>query len=304
MGPRRGLVTVVAALTLLGLGGCGVKTIYNNADRVARWVASDYVDFTPEQRAWFDAEIARFMHWHRTTELPEYRRFLDRLPEVLGDGTTAAEVDALAETIFLWGERMQTQALPLLTTLSRSLTDEQVAELPARLERANREFAEDEAGLTLDEARDAWWRGFVDDFERFSGRLDDDQRAYVESASVRYLPDRVLWIVYRERWQQDLLELLQQRRSPDFAPAFRALVERRRSYYGEELRAVFDNNERLYADVTAWLLNHLDPRQQERFFERLSDYALDFAELAAAAPAEPPPPAPCLVDCAASAASP
>lgn len=304
MGPRRGLVTVVAALTLLGLGGCGVKTIYNNADRVARWVASDYVDFTPEQRAWFDAEIARFMHWHRTTELPSYRRFLESLPEVLGDGTTAAEVDALAETVFLWGERMQTQALPLLTTLSRSLTDEQVAELPARLERANREFAEDEVGLTLDEARDAWWRGFVDDFERFSGRLDDDQRAYVESASVRYLPDRVLWIAYRERWQQDLLELLQQRRSPDFAPAFRALVERRRSYYGEELRAVFDNNERLYADVTAWLLNHLGPRQQERFFERLSDYALDFAELAAAAPAEPPPPAPCLVDCAASAASP
>jgi len=304
MSPRGGRNLIVAMLVVAGLAGCGVKTVYNNADRVARWVASDYVDFTPEQRAWFDAEFARFMHWHRRSELPEYHRFLDSLPERLKDGTTAAEVDALAETVFTWGERMQDQALPMLTTLARSLTDEQVAELPERLERANREFAEDEAGLTLDEARDAWWREFVDDFERFSGRLDGEQRAYVESASVRYLPDRVLWIAYRARWQQDLLELLQRRHSPEFAPAFRALVERRRSYYGEELRAVFDNNERLYADVTAWLLNHLSSRQQDRFFERLADYALDFAELVAAAPAEPPPPSPCLVDCAASAAAP
>jgi len=304
MSPRGGRNLIVAMLVVAGLAGCGVKTVYNNADRVARWVASDYVDFTPEQRAWFDAEFARFMHWHRRSELPEYHRFLDSLPERLKDGTTAAEVDALAETVFTWGERMQDQALPMLTTLARSLTDEQVAELPERLERANREFAEDEAGLTLDEARDAWWREFVDDFERFSGRLDGEQRAYVESASVRYLPDRVLWIAYRARWQQDLLALLQERRSSEFNAAFAALVERRRSYYGEELTAVFANNERLYADVTAWLLNHLSPRQQERFFERLDDYATDFAELVAAAPAEPPPPAPCLVDCAASAALP
>ena len=65
----------------------------------------------------------------------------------------------------------------------------------------------------------------------------------------------------------------------NFAAAYRDLVERRESYYGEELTEVFDHNQQLNREVAAHVLSNLTDAQSEQFKERLLELAEDFLEL-------------------------
>ncbi|MCB1682845.1 MAG: DUF6279 family lipoprotein [Pseudomonadales bacterium] len=294
---------LICTAVLLLAGGCSVKSVYNNADRLARWSVSDYLDMDRAQRDYFDQEFAVFMHWHRTTQLPAYAGTLEALEAVTRDGTDSAEIQALFDDMFGWWEAIEQQGLPMVTELMLSLSDAQLARLPEKLAADNEELGEDEAGRSLEEIQEHWWREYTDGFSRFSGKLNSTQKAHVAAQSVHYIPQMALWTDYRRRWQADLLDLLRnEREDPEkFAAAFEALTKLRRSYYGAELTAVFAANERLARDVGVWLINNLNEKQKERFSERLLEYAGLFRELVAEAPVAPPEGGACLVRCPAAA---
>jgi hypothetical protein len=165
--------------------------------------------------------------------------------------------------------------------LLASLSDEQVGALARRLNENNEELAKEERERSLEENRAAWQKETAKRFSRFSGRLNDAQNAYLAEQSARYLPDTVLWAEYRARWQADLLKLLGLRHDRErFAAGFRELAANRERYYGTELTRVWENNEALAADATAWLINSLSPAQRERFYERLAELSTDLKNIA------------------------
>ena len=289
----------VGAVLLIFVSGCSVKMMYNNADRLARWSASDYIDMDKPQREYFDREIESFMYWHRTTQLPEYAQTLTTLEAVTADGTDVEELQSLFDSMFGWWDAIEDRILPTTTEILLSLTDEQVARLPEKLSKDNEELAEDEAGLSLNEIQEHWWREYTDGFSRFSGRLSSKQKAHVAAEAVRYIPQMELWTDYRRRWQTDLLKLVRDgREDPDkFAADFASLTKRRKEYYGAELTAIFDQNEQLARDVGVWLINSFSDKQKARFSEQMLEFAAAFEELVAEAPIQPPPGGGCLVRC-------
>ena len=284
---------------LLSTSGCSIKMLYNNADRFARWAVNDYIQMNDAQEAYFTAEVDAIHYWHRTEELPLYADYLDSLPTAFDTEVDAEDVRSVFETFYSWWDVFEEETMPFVTEMMLSLTDEQMERLPERLEKDNAELAEDEFDRSLDEVQAEWAKQYSDTMSRFSGRLTRDQKDYVSAQSVRYVPQFELWAEYRERWQTDLLKLLREKRDdPEaFAEAFVALSENRESYYGEELTAVFDANENLASEVTAWLINNLTDKQRERFYERIGEMADTFRELAAEAPDERPPGGDCLVRC-------
>jgi hypothetical protein len=288
---------VVGALLLAG--GCSVKMLYNNADRFARWAANDYIQMDDAQEAYFTSEVSAIHYWHRTSELPRYADYLDTLPAQIDDGVDEAEVQGIFDTFYGWWDVLLDRSLPMVTELLMSLSDEQVARLPERLEKDNREFSEDELDTPVDEIQEDWAREYADTMSRFSGRLTRAQKDYLAAQSVRYVPQFALWADYRQRWQQDLLRLLKNdRREPKvFRERFLALTEHREAYYGAELTAIFDANEALVREVTVWVLNHLTDEQRQRFGERVGDLADTFRELAAEVPDTVPAGGGCLATC-------
>ncbi len=286
-------------LMLLTFSGCSIKMLYNNADRLARWAANDYIQMNDAQEAYFTAEVDAIHYWHRTQELPLYAEYLDSLPARFDEELEAEDVRSVFETFYAWWEVFEEKTLPFVTEMMLSLTDEQVEGLPERLEKDNAQLSEDETDRTLDDIQAEWTKQYSDTMSRFSGRLTKEQKAYLDAQSVRYVPQFELWAEYRERWQNDLLKLLKEKRhDPEaFASAFTALSGNREAYYGEELTAVFDANEALAGEVTAWLINNLTDRQRERLYERIGEMADTFRELAAEAPEEVPAGGGCLVRC-------
>lgn len=291
---------VLVAAIAAQLAGCGVKLVYNNMDRFARWNMSDYVDMNDQQRDYFDAEVARLLYWHRTHQLPEYADLLETLPTTFSDGADLDEILWISERMFVWYEEIEVRLVPLAVEMMLSLDDEQVADLPRRLERDNEELAEEEAGLRPAELEKRWQREFSDGFSRMVGRLTREQKAYLSQQSVHYIPQYALWADYRRRWQNDVLKLIRDGREDEaaFAEAFGALVDARIPvYYGEELTAVFKKNERQYQEVTVWLLNSLTATQREKLTVRIAELAESFRELRAEAAAQAPVGPDCLVRC-------
>ena len=274
---------IACLLLVLALGsGCSVKFAYNNLDRFARWGVSDYLQMTPEQREYFNAEFAKLHRWHRQTQLPVYADFFESIPPAIADGADAAELLEMERTVQGWADLMLEQGLPMTAHILRSMTDQQVAELPERLAASNEEIAAPERHGDLSRAQAQWVDEVADTFKRFAGRLTPEQREYVVARSVGYIPERELWAEYRQRWQADLLTLLARRAdAAAFDERFYAMARNRERYYGTELAGVFAHNEDLSRDVARWLLNHLSADQRRRFDERLTELAADFRDLAA-----------------------
>ena len=290
-------VAVLLALLVLG-SGCSVKFAYNNLDRIARWGVSDYIDLNDQQRRYFDSEFAKLHYWHRTQHLTQYADLLESLPTTFGDGVDVDELIALEHTMIAWGDELEERATPMVVELMRSMSDEQVAQLPKKLEASNREIAKPEMNQSLETSQIRWRDEIADMFARFAGRLSPEQRKHLTSQSVRYLPERTLWADYRRRWQADLLALLEQRQyAARFAERYRRLAADRETYYGAELAHIVDRNETLAREVAVWLLNNMTHRQQQRLFEQLLDFAISFRELADQADGAAPRGDSCLLSC-------
>ncbi len=278
-------------ICVLGLiictSGCSVKFAYNNVDRLVRWQMSDYLDLSSDQRKLLDTQLEGLMSWHRREHLPEYAILMESLATQWSDGVSEAQIEALFQQMFVWGEEIEEQGMPTAISLMQSLTDEQVAALPARLEKSNQEFEEDELDVALAEVQEAWADDFADGLERFTGRLQKAQRDYLSLRATAYQPERVLWAEYRRRFQADLVKLLLKRNEPEFEAEFRRLAAARESYYGEEYTRVSNQNIALSREIASYVLSNLTEKQSGRLKDALLDLAQDFQELAAKAkPAE------------------
>lgn len=277
----RGVLSALLLLVLLG--GCSVKFAYNNLDRLVRWQVSDYVDLNPEQRALFKRELNDLLAWHRSAHLPQYADFARKLSMQLVDAPTVDTFDAMFVQMFAWADEVETQATPMIVDIMVSLTDEQIEDLRPRLEKSNVEFAEDEEGLELEEAQARWVEEFSDGLKTFVGRLNRQQKNYVLERAGDYRPQLILWRDYRVRFQAALLELLEERHSPEFAQRYTTLIEQRKSFYGDALTEAFAHNERLGVEISAHLFSTLTKKQTNHLVDWLNELGEDFDELAAKA---------------------
>lgn len=275
----RGLLVVL--LVVLG-SGCSVKMAYNNIDRLIRWGVNDYIDLNAAQKEVLQRELDVIHSWHRKNHLPQYAAITRDVAGKLPDGVSVVAVAELNDQFEFWFEEVEAQLTPMVIDIVSSLSDQQVSALPEKMAKRNEEWAAQESDRSLREAQLNWAEQFGDALKNFTGRLNKSQKAYLERRSLEYQPEREMWSAYRDRFQNALMALLEKRQHKlEFATAYRALIANRQDFYGDQLTAVFDNNQRLNHEVTAHILSNLTGKQLARFVDELLDLGEDFAELAA-----------------------
>ncbi|MDP6376960.1 MAG: DUF6279 family lipoprotein [Pseudomonadales bacterium] len=274
---RLWIVVLMCAIT----SGCMMKVAYNNLDRLVRWRVGDVIDFMPDQRHRFDQEFAVLWYWHRTTQLPEYASFFDELVRAVhAQPLGEVELKATFATFTRWGDRLEARSLGLSANLLRSLSDAQVATLAERI-RADRGWR-DTASDDFEGQRRAWAERIEGLIENLAGRLDKDQIDLIEDCAGRYVPEQAMWEAYIEKWQDRLVALLEQRRSPGFEEELALLISA--EAYGSPLDEAVEANEKLSREALAAILASLTSRQQVRLEKTLGNLAQDLRELAAQAP--------------------
>lgn len=293
---RLGTALVVALMC----AGCGVKTAYNNLDRLIVWAAKDFVDFDAQQTSYLKAELDVLLFWHRTTQLPLYADGLRALERDVRRGVDLETVVAMESKVKQWGESLTRASVPLAAELLYSLSDPQIIELEAGFEADNLEYLEPYEGVDGAARVALWAEEFGDAFAFMSGRLSKDQVHIIERYGERYRPDDLAWLDYRRRWQAAVVNLIRERKSYEaFELGYQDMALNRERFYGDAYRALFEHNESMYRDLTVELLRALTDKQKDRFSDRLLGIAEDFEQLVAVAKPVGPPAA-CLVTCRAA----
>jgi hypothetical protein len=205
------------------VGGCSkTEFVYRHADWfIERWT-DDLVDLGDEQGAEWRVVLDQALDLHREAELPAVIAFLGAVEKHAARGLSAPAVECLmgeAEELYRRHARLAVEvAVPLLVRLSPP----QLEHLQRRLEERNEDYREEH--LSQDAERRAARRAgrFNDRIERWTGRLEPEQQAFV-GAATRDMPELAEpWLRYREERQGELLEML---RAGAGADALRPFLE-------------------------------------------------------------------------------
>jgi hypothetical protein len=277
------LLLLLAALAIASctrLAYMNLALAYSNATHLVAWSADDYFDLSHEQKDFVHARVERAMAWHRSRELPEYRRFLASVAERSGRPFTDEEVAQAWADVRADYRRVLEHLLPDAAELLASLDERQLAHLQHRFEEDDRKFVKESTRGTPAERRAEAAKRMVGHLREWIGPLDGSQRAIVSSWAAAMPPlaeDRLADRRYR---QSETLALARTHDRERIAAGLHRLLLETDTWRRPELAARLAARERTTLHMIAQLSGTLSPAQRGHLQRRIAGYVQDITRLA------------------------
>lgn len=200
-------VGVVAILLLLS--ACSqTQFLYERADWMAlKWV-DGLVDADARQYDAWAEDFAAVLEQHRGEQLPGLLIWLDGAAAAAEVGLNEDTISCLRDQAGGLLEDHARLIVPPAVRVLEDLSPQQVDELAQSMADRNAEYRDDYLVADVRERESRRFERHLERFERWTGRLTDEQRRLVEREVLR-LPDTSgPWLEYREQQQQRLLAML------------------------------------------------------------------------------------------------
>jgi hypothetical protein len=274
---------LVASLLLQGCSA--VRLGYGNADSLARWWIDQYVDMSPEQDAFVRERLARYLAWHRKTQLPDYVSVLRQGQKFVAGQPATGDALALTDAIVRRGRTLAEQATPDIAEFLATLTPAQIERMAARLAEKNADYAK-EARLADGEGgqRKARYKRLLERAEYWFDDFGDEQKAALRRLIDGQASGSQFWYEERLRRQRewlDLARLVQRERPPrervvqllrDYSARFDLPTDPSRLAQATALR-------RASAELAVAVQAMTTPAQRAHAEHKLGDLIRDFTEL-------------------------
>jgi len=279
-------MTLVLFVALISLTGCSAnRLLYNQADTFIRWAADDYVDLTREQQVVFDQRLDGFLVWHRNEELPRYREFIITSLATLDGGVTLDEAVVISEDIDLAADRFQAQFVELLLATAEDLSNEQIQDFLAELDRNQAEYAEKRLVRDKETYYEDSAKTMTDLVKRLMGRLSREQRAEIDERSKQLMRIDGLWHDDRARWGSALRVILEAK-APGWQSEIRRLAASRSEARIPAYVAGIEHNGHVILSLLVDTVNSRTERQDRRMRQFLEGLIDDIDALTIASEAE------------------
>lgn len=264
---------------VLVLSGCGAKLFYERIDTVVGWYLGSLVSLDSTQRSSLQQWLEISLDWHRTSQLERYAAFLRDLEARLAAPLSYEDYDRARVTVESFWRDLIDGTVPRAAELLGSLSAQQVDELMVSLEEEDREESEQLAGRTPEERAEERAKRLRRGVERWTGRLDAEQRAVVAAAAGGMQPLGQAALDNRARWRAQLRTALLE--SPDDAvtAAARLLTDPEQTWT-DDYRDRRIHNRHLILRLLADLDATLSAAQRDRMRERIAELAADLESLA------------------------
>lgn len=269
----------LACLLALLVACSAMEFAYNNADSYVRWQAGRYLDLKNAQAEEFNARLAKFLAWHRSSALPQYARLAGEAGGRLERGASLADM--------VWGyDAIRQQAREGLRRAGAESGDFLDRLTPAQIEQIERRFAEDNQKFAIEwldgtpaEQRARRLKRLTHALEDWLGELSDAQRERVRQFNDAATLNGGMRDRERRRRQAEFVAMLRARESAQRLAHWAAEWDRGRD-------AAFVRANREFTDGLLAMLSDLErglsERQRALAVARLREYARDFQLLAAA----------------------
>lgn len=261
------------------LGGCSsTQFFYNRLDTIIAWYVDDYVDFTDEQEAVFEAELETLFDWHRHEELPRYVALLEQAEVALDRELDEAMLTALSDRFRDAIERLRSRALNTALRVGETLSMTQLQDFVDELDAEQAELEEELLERDDETYREDTRERLVDNLEEYLGRLTKPQKALVQSRIDDYTRLDEAWLADRAAWNTLVRDILEQG-GADWTDRLRRAAEGRRDARAEAFQRALDHNTGVTLGLVRDVLNQRSDRQDRRLRKRLAALKADFSAL-------------------------
>lgn len=271
-----------ACATLTQLAYSNVAMAYNNLPPMLSWWVDDYVDMSHGQKDWVRERISRVMDWHRSHELPEYRRFLEHVLAESREPFTAREVAGAWRDLRGHYRRTAEQVLPEVADFFLQLDAEQAAQMEKKFADDNRKFVRESVKGTPEERTARRVKRFVGHMEGWLGSVSSEQRGMIE-AYYRDIPDLIEErLADRKVRQGEILALIRARPAKEAMIAgLRTLFVESQSWRRPEYQKKLAEREQQFFEMIARLSSSLSPEQRSHLQDRIRGFMRDITTLKA-----------------------
>ena len=276
--PKR--APLIISLILL-ISACSFKTLYNRLDYmipsyVEGMVTLDHVlEEEVEQRA------QALISWHRNTQLKQYadllRTFQQDIRSPLDEQRVLHHITTMQQ---LW-ETLENEINEEMAELLPLLNAEQREELFESIEDKNEDFYDEYIDIDDEDRIEQYIDTTTDNFENWLGHITEQQQTAIEQAMPRLTDSAALRLEQRRLWQSSIRQILA---STD---TLEIKTERLRQFFDDfsmndspQLAAASDNNKKIFAQLTANIINQATAEQKNFFTNKTDEYIQAFTELA------------------------
>ena len=274
------MLSACAALTKMAYSNATMA--YSNLAPMATWMVDDYVDLHGTQKDWVRERLTRTMQWHRSTELPNYRRFLERVLQESTEPFTVQEIDEAYGDLRTSYHRMVEHMLPDVADFFMQLDVDQVAQMEAKFADDNKKFVRESVKGTPLERRERRIKKLVDHLEGWLGSVSDEQKRLIDERYLA-LPDYVEERLADRRYRQgEILNLIRTRPGKDAVVAgLRRLLIDTESWRRPDFKQRMRERDMRMFEMFAALSGTLSPDQRAHLQGRIKRYVRDINTLTA-----------------------
>jgi len=282
---------LLALLAVLLLPACSALTkmaysnvafAYNQFPPMLTWMVDGYVDMSGEQKEWMRDRVARIMEWHRSHELPEYRRFLERVLVETAEPYTVSEVaQAYAELRKHYRATVE-QVLPDAADFLLRLDASQAAQMEEKFNDDNKKFVKESLKGTPDQRRARRVKQFIGHLEGWLGSVSDAQREIIEGYYAN-IPDLIEErLADRKVRHSETLALVRSKPSREqmIAGLRKLMVDADSWRRPEYLKKLADRDQRFF-ELLSKVSATLSPEQRAHLQGRIRGYMRDIGKLTA-----------------------
>jgi len=258
---------------VLSLSSCSSRLVYNQLDWLIPLYAKQYVTLDSAQKKQLKHEVKSLLEWHRTEQLPEYKRLIDSLITQVKADPQPAVIEQHFTTIEKFTQTLQRQAAHQLLPLLLNLSQQQKTELLDALRDKNQQFATNYVEIGEADARAQTTDKLQSQLNKWLGYLTPQQQLHIQQFTHNYqwiapasFDARKSRINYIEH-QLNHTPLTENA----WLPVVQQLTEHR-AFWDDNLIQAFTYNKQLFSQMLAAVLRDSEPKQIDRLIKRLEGY--------------------------------
>lgn len=276
----------VLLLIMMGLlTACSsIQFNYNHGETLLYWWLNAYVDLEANQTPSVKKDISNLFQWHRQTQLKDYAQVLTAAQRQLQGSVTQADLLLDYSEIKTRLQLLALKAAPALTSLARSMSPEQVAQLEKKFASNNDEFRKKNLRGDVRQRQKVRFEQAMEQFELWFGGFSREQEQALRNASDGRVLNNEIWLEERLRRQQSILNLVRTAQREKLSQdATLILVNNviKDSFEHLEQKAFFD----AYTDgslrMVQMVIQMATPAQKKHAIERMQGWIDDVNVLAA-----------------------
>jgi hypothetical protein len=285
MAPKKVLMKWQSAIVVcvILLTGCTSPFVYNRLDTLVAWYLEGLVTLDQRQRTDLRAWLGQTLDWHRDSELERYAQFTRTLAQQSADGADRTTFEQAENQFRAFTAAVARRSAPEAAKLMLGLTDRQVEELSANLEKQGKErLAKEQKLLKKGQWHERRAKQITKQFRRWVGDINAEQQALIRGMAQKLEPSYPEWLESQRAWRAALRMSLNKRQQNASAAAseLTAMLTDPDDYWTATYRRKLEANRARTLNLLLALNASLSTEQRAELQRRLTKFAEELESLA------------------------